>query len=105
MTKFLVLWRRNMLAPWPTDRREIAENMEAMFEAIERYMDAGMVKEAGLFTDGDSGSFIFEGTSADILKMTSFYSPLIQYEVKEMIRYEKGKNTILESLRMQELVY
>ena len=54
MTKFLVLWRRNMLAPWPTDRREIAENMEAMFETIERYMDAGMVKENGLFADGDS---------------------------------------------------
>jgi hypothetical protein len=105
MTKFLVLWRRNMLAPWPNDRREIAENMEAMFEAIERYVDAGMVKENGFFVDGDSGSFIFEGTSADVLKMTSFYSPLIQYEVKEMIPYEIGKNTILESLRMQELVY
>jgi hypothetical protein len=105
MTKYLVSWRRNMLAPWPTDRREIAENMEAMFEAIERYMDTGMVKENGLFADGDSGSFIFEGTSADVLKMTSFYSPLIQYEVKEMIPYEMGKNTILESLRMQELVY
>ena len=105
MTKFLVLWRRNMLAPWPTDRREIAENMEAMFEAIERYMDAGMIKENGLFADGDSGSFIFEGTSADVLKMTSFFGPLIQYEVKEMIPYGIGKKTILESLRMQELVY
>jgi hypothetical protein len=105
MTEFLVLWRRNMLAPWPVDRREIAENMEAMFEAIERYVDAGMVKENGLFADGDSGSFIFEGTSADVLKMTSFYSPLMQFKVKEMIPYEMGKNTILESLRMQELVY
>jgi hypothetical protein len=105
MTQFLVLWRRNMLAPWPTDRREIAENMEVMFNTTERYMGAGMVKENGFFVDGDSGSFIFEGTSDDVLKMTSFFGPLIQYEVKEMIPYEMGKNTILESLRMQELVY
>jgi hypothetical protein len=105
MTKFLVLWKRNMLAPWPTDRREIAENMEAMFAAIERYIEAGIVRQHGFFTDGDSGSFIFEGTSAEVLKLTSFYSPLIEYDVREIIPYEMGKNIVLESLRMQELVY
>ena len=101
MTKFLVLWSRNMLAPWPADRREIAENIEAMFEATERYMDAGMVTENGFFIDGNSGYFIFEGTSEDIFKITSFFGPYIQYNVKEMIPYEMGKDRILESLRMK----
>jgi hypothetical protein len=101
MTKFLVLWSRNMLAPWPADRREVAENIEAMFEAIERYMDAGVVKENGFFIDADSGYFIFEGTSEDVFKITSAFGPFIRFDVKEMIPYELGKDTILESLRMK----
>jgi hypothetical protein len=91
MTKFVVLWRRNTLAPWPTDRLEIAENMEAMFDSIERYMGAGMVRENSFFMDGDSGSFIFEGTSEDVLKMTSFFTPLLQYDVKEMVLTRWGR--------------
>lgn len=90
-----------MLAPWPADRREILENVEAMFEAIERYMDAGMVKENGFFIDADSGYFIFEGTSEDVFKITSMFGPFTKYDVKEMIPYEMGKDRILESLRMK----
>ena len=103
MTKFQILWRRSMLAPWPADRRKIAENLEEMFDAIERYMDAGMIKENGFFVDAHSGSFIFEGTSADVLKITSFFSPVIEFDIKEMIPYEMGKDTMLESLRMKIL--
>ncbi len=103
MTKFQILWRRNVLVPWPADRREIAVNLEEMFDAIERYMDAGMITENGFFVDAHSGSFIFEGTSADVLKITSFFSPAIEFDIKEMIPYEVGKNTMLESLRMKIL--
>jgi hypothetical protein len=103
MAKFLVMWRRNMLAPWPADRREIVESIEAMFEATERYADAGMVTENGFFIDADSGFFIFEGTFEDVFKMTSMFGPFMHYEVKEMIPYEMGKGTILESLRMKAL--
>ncbi len=92
-----------MLAPWPSDRRKIAENLEEMFDAIERYMDAGMVKENGFFLDAHSGTFIFEGTPADVLKITSFFSPVIKFDIQEMVPYETGKNTMLESLRMKEL--
>jgi len=103
MTKFLVLFRRNMLAPWPADRREIAENTEAMLEAIERYMDAGIVTENGFFIDGDSGCFIFEGASEDLFKMTSMFGPYMKYDVKEIIPYAMGKDTILESVRSKAL--
>ena len=103
MTKFLVLWRRNMLAPWSSDRREVEESIEAMFEAIERYMDVRMVKESAFFIDADSGCFIFEGSSEDVFKITSDFGPFVKYDVEEMIPYDVGKNTILESLRMKTL--
>ena len=103
MTKFLVMWRRNMLAPWPADRREIVESIEAMFEAMERYVHAGMVTDNGFFIDADSGFFIFEGTFEDVFKMTGMFGPFMHYDVKEIIPYEMGKDTILESLRMKAL--
>ena len=68
MTKFLLLWRLNLLVPWPRDRREVEEDMEAKLDAMERFMDAGMIKENAFFVDGDSGCFIFEGTSQDLLR-------------------------------------
>ena len=103
MTKFQIVWRRNVQAPWPADRTKIAENLDEMFDAIERYMDAGMIKENGFFVDAHSGSFIFEGTSADVLKITSFFSPVIAFDIKEIIPYEKGKNVMLESLHEKTL--
>ncbi|MGZ4864981.1 MAG: hypothetical protein ACXV5N_10975 [Halobacteriota archaeon] len=103
MTKFLVLWRRNMLAPWSADRREVEENIVAMFEALDRYVDAEMVTENAFFADADSGCFVFQGTSEDVFNMTSMFGPFIKYEVREMIPYELGKNTILENLRAKTL--
>ena len=74
-----------------------------MFEAIERYMDAEMITENGFFVDGDSGCFIFEGASEDVFKITSMFGSFIHYDVKEIIPYEIGKDTILESVRSQAL--
>jgi hypothetical protein len=103
MTKFLLLWRLSLLAPWSSDRREAEENVEAKFDAMERFMDAGMVKENAFFVDGNSGCFIFEGTSQDLFRMTSRFSPFIEYDVREMIPYEIGKDTVLESLHEKTL--
>jgi hypothetical protein len=92
-----------MLAPWPADHREITAHTEAMFEAMERYMDAGIVTENGFLIDAYSGYFIFEGASEDIFKMTSKFGPFIKYDVKEILPYELGKDTILVNLRSKEL--
>ncbi len=103
MAKFLVLWHRNVLAPWPVDRIKIAEDLEEIFDAIERYVDSGIITETSFFVQADSGSFIFEGTSEDVLRLASFFSPVIKFDIKEMIPYKTGKDTMLESLRMKEL--
>ena len=66
-------------------------------------MHAGMVTENGFFIDADSGRFIFEGTSEDVFKITSMFGLFTKYDVKEMIPYEMGKATILESIRSKAL--
>jgi len=103
MTKFLVLWQNNMLAPWPADRREVEENAVAMFEAIDRYVDGEIVTENAFFADAESGCFVFQGTTEDLFNMTSMFSPFVKYEVQEMIPYELGKNMTLENLHTKTL--
>jgi hypothetical protein len=71
-----------------------------MLEDGERYTEARIIKNHGFFMDGNSGFYIFEGTSGDVFNLTSAYGPFIQFDVKEMIPYEKGKSTLLDSLRM-----
>jgi hypothetical protein len=100
MARFLVLWRPSVAVPWPADPKRAAEIVEAMLEDGERYTEARIITDGGFFMDGNSGFFIFEGTSEDVFNLTNAFGPFIQFDVKEMIPYEKGKSTLLDSLRM-----
>jgi hypothetical protein len=71
MAKFLVLWRRNLLAPWPTDPAQLVKMMEQMFGSMERGKQDGSLKEWGRFLDSELGYTIAEGTSADVFKMST----------------------------------
>jgi hypothetical protein len=71
-----------------------------MLEDGERYTEARIIKNHGFFMDGNSGFYIFEGTSGDVFNLTSAYGPFIQFDVKEMIPYEKEGDALLDSLRL-----
>lgn len=43
---------------------------------------------------------IFEGMSEDVYNLTNAFGPFIQFDVKEIVPFEKGKSTLLDSLRM-----
>lgn len=100
MARFLVLYRPNLAASGPVDPKRAAEIIEAMLEDGERFMEAGIITDSGFFMDGNSGFFIFEGTSEDVFNLTNAFGPFMQFDVKEIVPFEKGKSTLLDSLRM-----
>jgi len=71
-----------------------------MLEDGERYTKAGIISDHGFFVDGSSGFFIFQGMSEDVFNLTSAYGPFIQFDVREMIPYEKERDALLDSLRL-----
>ena len=94
MARFLVLWRRNPVAPWPTDPAESSKLVEKLWMGIDSLMKKGTMKEFGYFLDGMSGYAIGEGDSADTFRNVSMFSPYIETEVQEIIPYEKAKGTL-----------
>jgi len=94
MARFLVLWRRNPVAPWPTDPVEYLKLQERIWAGIDNLMKKSEVKEFGLFLDGISGYAIGEGDSATAFKNVSMFVPYFESEVHEIIDYEKAKEIL-----------
>ena len=99
MARFLVLWRTNPVAPWPTDPSEALELNEKMFAAIDDLIKKGEVKEFGYFPDGTSGYAIGEGEATDAFRNVSMFQPYILGEVHGIIPYEKGKEITIALLK------
>jgi len=99
VARFLVLWHRNPVAPWPEDPEEFSKLMERLWAGMDDLMKKGEVKETGYFLDGTSGYAVGEVGSAEIFRNVSMFLPYIECEVQEIIPYEKGKETIRALMR------
>lgn len=91
MARYLVLWRQNPVAPWPTDPSEALKLNEIMFATMDELIKKGEIDEFGWFQDAVSGYVISKGDSADIFRRSTMFQPYILGEVHEIISYEKGK--------------
>ena len=94
MARFLVLWRRNPVAPWPIDPVEHAKLLERIWAGIDNLMKKGEIKEFGNFLDGISGYAIGEGDGATVFKDVSMFVPYFESEIHEIVDYEKAKEIL-----------
>ena len=94
MARFLILWHRNPVAPWPKDLTETAKLLEKMWAGIDRLLKKGELKEFGWFLDGTSGYAIGEGEATTVLRDVSMFQPYEEFEIQEIISNEKGKEAI-----------
>jgi len=101
MARFLVLWRVNPIAPFPTDPSKALELDEKVWAAIDGLMKKGEVEEFGVFPDGYSGYAIGKGETADVYKDVTMFHPYFLSEVHEIIPLEKQKEIIRALLKAQ----
>lgn len=94
MARYLTLWRRNPVAPWPTDPAEWQKLTETMWAGIDDLIKKGQIEEFGFFLNGTSGYVISEGEAADSYRNVSMFLPYIECEVHETISYEKAKESL-----------
>ncbi|MCP8308443.1 MAG: hypothetical protein H3Z54_07080 [archaeon] len=101
MARFLVLWRRS-LTTWPTDPAEKSKLIQKMGAAIDKHIKKGEIKEHGHFLDGNSGYTIWEAEATDIFRNLSMTWPYYEYEVHEMIPYEKSGEILRAVFKVPE---
>ncbi len=101
MGRFLVLWRQNPQAPWPTNPVEALKLNEMMWAGLDSQIQKGDIKEIGWFMDGSSGYVIAEGASTVILGDIAMFSPYILVEVHEVIDHDAAKETFRAVLEAQ----
>jgi len=101
MARFLVLWKRNPVAPWPRDPEEYLKLQEKMWAGIDHLVKRGEVRDFSYFLDGTSGYTLGEGEATDIFRDVSMLTPFYECEVHEIIPYEKGKETLRALLKAQ----
>lgn len=100
MARFLILWHRNPLAPWPEDLKETTVLLEKTWAGIDELMKTGEIKEFGWFLDGTSGYAIGEGESTTVLRDVCLFMPWEEVEVHEIIPWEKGKAATREAWKI-----
>ena len=96
MARFLMLWRMNLAAPWPTDASEAFKLNEKMWAAIDNAKKEGKLEDFGFFPNSTSGYAIGKGEAAEIFARVNMFLPYIHGEVNEIIPYEKGKEILRE---------
>jgi hypothetical protein len=101
VARFLVLWRVNPVAPWPTDPSKYLELQEKMWAAIDGLMKKGEIEEFGTFPDGYSGYTIGKGETVDLFRDVIMFHPYILADVHEIIPYDKTKEITRATLKAQ----
>jgi len=94
VARFLVLWRVNPIAPFPTDPSKALELDEKVWAAIDGLMKKGEVEEFGVFADGYSGYAIGKGETVDVYRDVIMFHPYYLVEVHEIIPLEKQKEIV-----------
>jgi len=101
VARFLVLWRVNPVAPFPTDPSKYLELEEKMWAGIDGLMKKGEIEQFGVFPDGYSGYAIGKGETVDVFRDVAMFHPYVLSEVHEIIPYEKQKEIIRAILKAQ----
>jgi hypothetical protein len=91
VSKFHMLWRLNLTAPWPTEPQKYLEFQEKLWAVIDDLMKKGLVKDYGIFPDGATGYVIGEGDVLDVYRSVSMFLPYVSSEVHDVISFEKQK--------------
>jgi len=101
LARFLVLWRINPIAPFPTDPSKKLELNEKMWAGMDGLMKKGEIEDYGVFPDGYSGYAISKGETVDVYRDVLMFHPYFLIEVHEIIPYEKQKEIIRAVLKAQ----
>jgi hypothetical protein len=99
MARFLVLWRRSP-ATWPADPAEKSKLIQKIGTDIDNSIKKGEIKEHGHFLDGNSGYTIWEVEATDLFRNLSMLWPYYEFEVHEMIPFEKSGKIVGEVFKV-----
>ena len=98
MARYMVSWKANA-SVWPTDPKAALAVLEGAAAGGDMLLQAGAIKEMGWFTSQE-GFAIFEADSkAAVIGMVSPFFPYYSPEVREIVPWEAGKQSMLESAR------
>ncbi|MCJ7444248.1 MAG: hypothetical protein MUO26_06930 [Methanotrichaceae archaeon] len=87
MTKFLILWHKNLI---PEDPEKMAKQNLSLLEGVKAALKSGMLKDWGVYCDGYNGYVIAEGTEADIFATLLKWMPYILFDVHPVANVDQA---------------
>jgi len=87
MTKFLILWHKNII---PEDREKMAKLNLAMLEPVKAALKSGDFKDWGIYCDGFNGYAIVEGNESEILATLLKWMPHILFDVHAIVNVDQS---------------
>ena len=91
MGKYLVSYRVNPVAPWPSDPEKLLQMYEQAWAAVDALIEKGLIEDMGAFLDANSGFAVANADSEVVFQNLNTLWPFWLAEVKEAVSWDKAK--------------
>ena|SRR5918999_6440410 len=99
MPKYMILFKANTSA-WPSDSKQILAIWEGAIAGSERLFKEGQLKEVGWFTNTEGYAIVESDSKDKVLELVNHFFPFFSQEIHEIVPWERAKEALLNSARM-----
>lgn len=99
MAVYFGLWRLNHnIQPPPTPDAQVMQQ-EGFNMMIRAQLQAGRLKEAHAYVEGNAGYFIYDGTDEQLAEDLALWTPYVRFEVHRTLPLQKSSELVLSALK------
>ena len=95
----MILFKANPTA-WPSDPKQILAIWEGTMAGSDQLFKEGQLKEVGWFTNTEGYAVVESDSKDKVLEIVNHFFPFFSQEIHEIVPWERAKEALLTSARM-----
>jgi hypothetical protein len=99
MSKYMILYKA-IPSAWPTDPKQVLAIWEGVISGSDQLFKEGQLKEVGWFTNTEGYAIVESDSKDKVLGIVNHFFPFYSQEIHEIVPWEKAKEALLASARM-----
>jgi hypothetical protein len=85
---------------WPSDPEQVLSVWEKVLAGTDQLFNEGQLKEVGWFTNTEGYALVESDSKDKVLGIVNYFFPYYSQEIHEIVPWEKAKEALLASARI-----
>lgn len=99
MSRYVILYKA-IPSAWPSDPEQVLSVWEKVIAGTDQLFMEGQLKEVGWFTNTEGYAFVESDSKDKVLSIVNYFFPYYSHEIHEVVPWEKAKEALLASARI-----